>query len=325
MRKILYIISIVVLSFNIFACGRNIDNSDANEGGNIDENTDKYTFTDSLGEKITVERKELKNVAVLYASIAELWKLAGGEVKITVEEAVERGFADENAKIVGDGPGKVINTEVLLASKPDLVIVSTDLSGQMEIVDLLRKNNIPVAAFKEDTFEDYLNILKILTDITGNEEAYKLYGEEVSAKINEIKNKVKNEAKKSPKILLVRAYSTGAKAKVDDNFVGVMLRELGCDNIANHAKILLEELSTESIVMENPEYVFVTTMGSSSEAAVKYMKNLIDESKAWQQIDAIKNDKYFVLDKELFHYKPNARWAEAYETLAGYLYPEIYE
>ena len=29
------------------------------------------------------------------------------------------------------------------------------------------------------------------------------------------------------------------------------------------------------------------------------------------------------LEKELFHFKPNARWAEAYELLAKLLYPEL--
>jgi len=28
-----------------------------------------------------------------------------------------------------------------------------------------------------------------------------------------------------------------------------------------------------------------------------------------------------VLNKELFHYKPNARWGESYEILANILYP----
>ena len=32
---------------------------------------------------------------------------------------------------------------------------------------------------------------------------------------------------------------------------------------------------------------------------------------------------YVFLSKELFHFKPNARWAEAYEYLAGLLYPEL--
>ncbi|MFR4804983.1 MAG: hypothetical protein ACLT98_17725 [Eggerthellaceae bacterium] len=35
---------------------------------------------------------------------------------------------------------------------------------------------------------------------------------------------------------------------------------------------------------------------------------------------AVQNDRYIVLDPNLFLYKPNANWAQAYETLAGHLY-----
>ena len=41
-------------------------------------------------------------------------------------------------------------------------------------------------------------------------------------------------------------------------------------------------------------------------------------------LSAVQEGRVYVLPRELFHYKPNARWAEAYEYLLAILYPDVY-
>ena len=62
-------------------------------------------------------------------------------------------------------------------------------------------------------------------------------------------------------------------------------------------------------------------MGENTKAAVDYMDNEFKTNPIWNNLSAIKEDKYFILPKELFHYKPNAKWGDAYEYLAKILYP----
>ena len=38
-------------------------------------------------------------------------------------------------------------------------------------------------------------------------------------------------------------------------------------------------------------------------------------------LTAIREKRYTILPKELFHFKPNARWDEAYRYLYDLLYP----
>lgn len=98
-----------------------------------------------------------------------------------------------------------------------------------------------------------------------------------------------------------------------------MLAELGCVNIADSEGSLLENLSMEVVVEEDPEYIFVTTMGSSSEALAALSQN-IKSNPAWKSLTAVKEGRYYELDPELFHEKPNERWAESYARLAQILY-----
>lgn len=311
-RKGLVFILILSLTVTIGACGTPQKNE--TEGPEA-----YYTFTDDNNNFIALKEKP-KKVAVLFSSYADVWKSAGGEVDITVGEAVERGFADAGAILVDDGAGKTINTELLIESQPDLVICSSDIQAQVEVAELLNKSNIPAACFQVDDFEDYLSMLKICTDITGNQEAYQQNGIEVAERIQEIFEQIQ-EKKEEKTILFIRAGSSSSSTKAktaEDNFVCAMLKELGTVNIAEEVPLLLDGLSIEEILIKNPDYIFISTMGDE-QAAVANMTSVFEGIK-WQSLDAIKNEQYTFLPKGLFQYKPNARWAEAYEYLADILY-----
>ena len=99
-----------------------------------------------------------------------------------------------------------------------------------------------------------------------------------------------------------------------------MLADLGCQNIADNAKILLDGLSVEEIIVKDPEIIFVSTMGDEAAAVANVQKML--ESDAWSQISAVKNGKVHYLPKEMFQYKPNEKWGEAYKYLYSLIYDE---
>lgn len=312
MRKILCTLLSAALFVTAAACKSMPEESSEKEAGS-------YQFTDDVGRVIVLEKKPEK-VVVLFSSFAEVWKLAGGEVSVTVGESVERGFVDKDAVLVDDGAGKTINTELLVDTQPDFVICSADLAAQAEAAELLNNADIPAACFHVDTFAEYLNMLKICTDITGNKEAYQKNGTEVKARIDKMLNEVSGEpAKKN--ILFIRAGSgaSATKAKTaEDHFAAAMLKEIGTYNIAENAPVLLDGLSMEEIIDADPDYIFISTMGSES-AAKEYMNAVLKEP-AWQSLSAVKNGDYVYLPKDLFQFKPNARWDRAYQYLIDLVY-----
>lgn len=279
-------------------------------------------FTDDTGKEVLVPLKPQK-VAVLTSSLADLWLTAGGSVDITVGETVERGFADETAVLVDDGAGKTINLELLIASEPDFVLYSSDLAGQLECADALRDAGIPAAGFTVETFSDYLELLNICTGILETEDRWLIYGRDVKLRVDDLITLAK-EQPEQPEILFVRAGSSAkyTKAKTAENhFVCGMLKDLGTFNIAEKAPVLLDGLSTEEILLSDPDVILYTTMGDES-AGIAYMESLTSDP-VWQTMTAVKTGKVFQLPKELFQYKPNARWDEAYEYLIQLLYGDI--
>ena len=202
-----------------------------------------YTFTDDTGAAVTVPEKP-ETVAVLLSSLADLWLTAGGAVEITVGESVERGFAEKTAILVDDGAGKTVNLELLVASKPDLVLYSPDIAGQAECAGALRELGIPVAGFRVDTFDEYLKLLKICTDLTGKPERYDEYGLSIVERINDSLMSSQDRPE-PPNILFVRAGSSAkyTKAKTaENNFVCVMLKMAYVSDVTDIAYLVAEML-----------------------------------------------------------------------------------
>lgn len=279
-----------------------------------------HQFEDFSGKKITLDEKPEK-VAVLFSSLAEIWTLAGGKVAVTVGESVERGFCSEDVILVDVGAGKTIDNEALIAAEPDLVIYSLDVEAQCRTAELLQREKIPAAGMRIDGVEDYYKALTISSSLLDNEESLELYGDKVLEEIENIKEKAASQ-KEKPSVLFIRSGSSEASAKAkkaEDNFAAKILQDLGCSNIADSAPVLLDGLSLEEILIRDPEHIFISIMGDE-EAGKAYMESLLT-SGAWQTLSAVKKGNVHFLEKELFHYKPCSRWAEAYEIIFEILYP----
>ena len=275
------------------------------------------TFTDSLGNTVELEQPP-KRVAALLGSYAETWLLAGGEVVAVTQDAYDERGLELPEDTVNLGANQQPDLEALFAAEPDLVLLTPDLDGQMGLRDSLEAAGIPAAWFKVETFDDYLNMLKICTDRTGRSDLDQKNGLDIQSEIDAaIASVPEGEA---PTVLLLRAYSSGVRAKNSDNIAGAILKDLGAANIADSDSGLLEDLQMESILAADPEFIFVTTMGASQEAALESLDELLHSDPAWQTLTAVKEDRVEVLPKDLFHYKPNARWGESYQMLAELMY-----
>lgn len=258
-----------------------------------------------------------EDVVCLYGSFAEAWLHAGGQLVGVTEDAITERGLDTDAQIIGTT--KTPNLELILALEPDWVILSEDIAGQMSAMEVLEGAGIACTAFRVDTWQDYVAMMDVFTLRTGRRDVYENEVLPMAADIEAIIEKAR--AQTAPEVLLLRAFSTGAKAKGTDNLAGVMLSDLGCVNLADKHPSLLEELSLESIVMENPEWIFVSIMGSGEEAALSALDATLGQNPAFQALTAVQEGRMVVLPKDLFHYKPNIRWSESY----AYLYEMLYE
>ncbi len=276
-----------------------------------------FTFTDSTGEVVTLTKKP-ERVAVLFSSFADVWTESGGDIAITVGESVDRKICDGTVLLVDDGAGKTINTELLVSDEPDFVITSADIPAQRETAEALRKAGIPVAELRMEHFNDYKKIYSAMSKINGTWEENEKQLEYLSKSVEKELEKAKGREEK--KILFIRSgssYSSAKAKRAEDHFIAKMLEELGCHNIADDAPVLVDGLSVEEIIKQDPDHILITFIGDYFTSRA-YMESVL-ESEAWQSLTAVKEGRVHFLMQEQFHYKPCRYWDGAYQALNGIL------
>ena len=317
MRKCFKIIAIIicfsVLSSLLTACS-----SEQNE---YDQSA--VIFTDALGREVSVP-KEPERVAALIGSFADVWMLAGGSVCATAEDAWDDfGLALPDAVNIGGAHSP--NLELIFSVNPDFVLASASTSSNVEMKETLEAAGIAVAYFDVDNFSDYLAMLDICTDITERKDLYECNGLAIQSQIEDIKQAIEERAlpEEQRTVLLLRAHSSSVKAKGSKGTIlGEMLADLGCINIADSDTSLLETLSVESIIRQEPYRIFVVTMGDDTEKAMDNLNQMMNENPAWGTLDAVAEGRLHLMERKLFNIKPNADWAESYEKLSEILLTE---
>lgn len=300
----------------LVGCGAGASSDKGSE--NPKQEQEGYTFTDDLDRTVTVTNPQ--RVVTLIGSFTDVWLLSGGSVVGACDDSWASLNLDLPEDVANTGKVKEPNLETILSTDPDFIIGSVNTSSTIELMDTFEELGIPCAYFDVSNFEDYLEMLKICTDITGRPDLYEKNGLAVKNQIEEAEKRIDGS---SPEVLYLRTSANSVQAKNSEgNVCGEILANLGCVNIADSDTSLIDNLSLEAIMKADPEYIFVTPQGTDKAAAIANIDEMFTSNPAWQSLTAVKNGNYYVLDPYLYNLKPNERWGEAYEKMADILYPE---
>ena len=298
-------IALLLICTLLSGCAAGVETPDANTG---------ITFTDSMDRTVTVS--DPQRVGICSGSLAECWQLAGGEISATTRDAVTERNLELPENYIDLGSLKEPSLEAILAADLDFLILMSSLPNHRAMAETLDKTGIAYAYFDVENFADYLELMKVLTDITGRADLYEANAASLQPQIEAAIASGKRED--APTVLILRTSSSKVKALDISFMVGGMLEEFGCVNIADSENGMLSDLSIEAIVAEDPDYIFVTCMGDLEEGQAQLEASLTSNP-IWNTLQAVQNGRVFFLDKELFHNKPNARCGESYEILAELL------
>lgn len=252
MKKLFKHIGMIALSVSLlFSTGCLAEEQKATD----EKNT--VIFTDDLGREVSVSQP--KRVAALIGSYADVWYQAGGTVCASAEDAWEDFEFTMPEDAVNLGMTKDPSLEKLFAAQPDFIIASTKTQANMNMLDTLEATGIPTAYFEVSNFEDYLDMLKICTEITGREDLYEENGLEVQKQMEAViqESKERLQTEDAPKVLVLVASASSIRARNSSTGVlGQMLGNLDCINIADSKANLLENLNVEYILKEDPDFIF---------------------------------------------------------------------
>ena len=173
-NRLLCVLIAILFCLSVFA--------GCSKGGDVAPNGDSLSFTDALGRAVTVSKKP-QRVAALIGSFADIWLLSGGTVCAAAEDAWD-DFGLELGDAVNIGGAHSPSLEALFSATPDFVLASASTSSNVEMKEVLESAGITVVYFDVDSFEDYLAMLDVCTDITGRKDLFEQNGLNIKSEID---------------------------------------------------------------------------------------------------------------------------------------------
>ena len=276
------------------------------------------TIDDDAGRKIILEKKPSR-VVVTSASFLEPLHAVGGEI---VGRPDSKNQMPSWAKdLPSVGAVYQIDVERLLACAPDLVIINKGMNEKL--LPVLEENKIPALVVELKTYDDFKRGLKMFSLISGDVETGDKIISDMDAEIKAIVDKV---PKASLRVAILHSTAQGLTVQLDGSIAGSIVKMFGWQNVASGMTPLEKNpdaapYSMETLAEQNPEIIFVTSMGDLDEIKSN-MTRAIETNAAWQAIGAVKDNRLYFLPQDLFLLSPGLRYPEAVKTMAKLIYPK---
>ncbi len=279
------------------------------------------TVTDDAGRTVTLD-KQPQRIVPLSASFLEPLDAVGG--KAIARVSAKTGIPDADKDLPEVGNVYNISIEKVVEQKPDLVIAYKGMNDKF--VQNFEDNGIPVIVLEMRTYDQIKNTVDILGKIAGNPDKAKALNDDMDKKIDAVKAKLPDESKR---IAILHSTSQAVTVQLESSIAGSVAKTLNLTNVADGMQPLdsnptAAPYSLEVLVQQNPEIIFVTSMGKM-ETIKKSMTENVESNPAWQTLPAVKADKVFFLPQENFLLSPGIHYPEAVEYMAKLIYPDRFK
>ena len=320
-RKLLILAGLAcLLSLSLFGGGaKEIAVEEAHsEMAVLGETESTVTFREADGTVVDLP-KNPKRAIVSLNSIMDVWYMAGGTSLARVKGSIN--VPEEAMDLPVLGSISTLNTELMMELEPDFLICSYS-TAQKEIRDFFAEQGVPGVVVDYNNYDDFRVILDLFTRINGTRDIYETSVLPIEKQVQKLINQIPEE--NNPSVCILFASTRYVKVETQNTITGYMCDKLGAENIYMDDTIegaTRVDLSIEYILEQDPDIIFVTTMGDVEKCRARIEQD-VQSSDIWGDLTAVKNDRFYYLDKSYSIYKPNRFYPEAFKTMAEFLYPE---
>ena len=307
MRKLLLgSIALVMIVLALAGCGKTTSSSSAT--------TKELTYN---GQTYTVP-KDPQKIAVLSNSVLSMLYAVDGKAISRVSTTDPLPPEIEALPVLGQTAN--INMEQLLGLNPDLVLGLENQHKKYE--SQLQSSKIPTVLINYDGIKDNVPLIKFLGALTNHEDKATTLANTYESNVNKVKDSVK--AQQPTRVAVLRATGKGVTAETDAAITASMVKDLGMTNVVStHLDKTTTDktvpYSLETLTADNPDIIFVVTMGKEEEIT-KAMKKAMTDNPAWANLKAVQNNRVVYLPSKLFLLNPGLQTPEAMARLVKEAY-----
>ncbi|EAF9709952.1 heme ABC transporter substrate-binding protein IsdE [Listeria monocytogenes] len=205
--------------------------------------------------------------------------------------------------------------EIIRMLKPDMVLSTKTLEADL-------KNGFEGANLEAD-FLDFTSIASMQTEIKNLgdkfdriEEATKL-NKDSTSDIDQVKSNVAK--KKKPTVLILMGVPGSYLVVTEHAYIGDLVKLAGGENVIKDQKVEYLASNTEYLQSANPDIILRAAHGMPAEV-VKMFDEEFKTNDIWKHFDAVKNNRVYDLDENLFGMTASLNAPEALKEMEKMLY-----
>ena len=267
---------------------------------------------DQVGRTLVVPENPTRVIA-LAPSITEIIYDLGQEERL-VGVTQYSTYPPEAESLPRVGSYVRLDIEKIVALKPDLCIATKD-GNPKHIVDKIVSLGIPVYVINPRNLQQIMDTITRLGSLLRAEQAAKELVSDMEKRIGRVQARVKKGDHRPRVFFQIDAeplFSAGT-----DTFIHELIELAGGIN-TTAGEVSYPRYSWEDIIVLQPEIVMISSMAGG--LAPEY---LLNSWKKWNLLSAVKNDKVFVVDAELFD-RPTPRLIDGLEVIVAIIHPELF-
>ncbi len=309
-RKSIFIALLFVslsLSFTLLlqGCGKPIKSS----GGT----SFPMQVTDDLGRVITVKEAPGRIVSLAPAITETLFALGLGDRIVGVTNYCD--YPAEAATKPKIGGFSTPNTELVVATEPDLVLASTINAGY---VPQLEGAGLTVVAVESLDLGDVLDNILLVGRVTGASEEAESLTAGMQKRIETITARVGALPDQQKPAVYFEIWPDPLTTGGAKSFVNSLITAAGGKNIAGDVEQDWVNLSPEIVLARDPQVAILCHHGSSQQTVEEFKSR-----KGWEQVSAIRNNRVGLIADENTVVRTGPRVVEGFEFIARMIHPDL--
>lgn len=274
------------------------------------------TVTDDLGRKVTINKLPQRIVSLAPSNTEILFALGLDDRIIGVTDYCNYPDAAKNkTRVAGYSTPDL---EKLVSLQPDLVVTTS--IHEKTVLPALERLGITVYITEAATLDAILSNISNLGKITGKTANSSRVLDAMNSKINNIVEKTKTLSPAQRLRVLYVNWQSPIRTVGGGNYINDVIFKAGGINVYEADFEKFGAVSLESVVIKNPQVIFVSGMGTTGEVVYKAIKDEI----RLHTVDAALNNRIFRISDANLIERPGPRIIEGLTEVASMIHPEMF-
>lgn len=271
-----------------------------------------FSIVDDYGRTVTLDGIPERIVSVSPTPTEILYSIGAGSQLVGADNYSD--YPDEANDLPRVGDAFELNTEVIIALKPDLVVCGDLVPRQLD--GFSEEQGIPYVVLADRTVEGVLKTIRLAGIITGHVDEADQLAASLSARVDAVTAKTLAVNVSKPKVL-VETWSWGTLVSTfgPGSYGDDVIALAGGTNIAKYTASEYPSLEWEFVIAQNPDIDVYTASSTDS--------STIASRDGWANITAVQQNKIYSIDDDLVS-RYGARLIDGLEELAAIIHPELF-